>query len=580
MVQPPALPQETPPLPCPSTNWRERTRPWWWPALVALGTWLSVVVSIDPAGSYPHCPEGPGLTIDEIFNVQQGVYLIEALRTYHLGLLDPRVLHEVFVEHHLPDHPPLGRVWLGLHHAIVQRCFPPDHPQGPFVVACARWGSATAFALTILLVGGMTSLWLSRWAGLMAALALALMPRAYGHAHLAALESCLGLTSTLAVLAVAHTWAGEAPPAGRTALWTGLCFGLALLTKIQAIFLPIPLAWWAWRRWKWRAARPLALWAGAGLVLFFLGWPWLWFAPAKHLGAYLAGTTERATLSVWYAGTQYTDRTVPRSYALAVFFAVMPVKLLLLGSLGFLGRRPSWRRAGPAEAAPPKLPWTPRESLLFWELVFPLAVFSLPGVPIYDMERLWLPQVMPLCAVFVGRGAEIPLERLQTVWMFRRSRVQAVLLLLMMLQVRALVAIHPCYLSHYGMLVRGVSGAARGGWEVNYWGDAVTRSLLADVAARTPRGATVAVAPVLHQFQVEELWRQSPILRRQGIRLIPYDPEHHPAEFVLLFRRLADLPPDWRNLPRGAERLAEVQREGITLAALYRLPEAGSARTP
>lgn len=555
---------------CRFESWSVCLRPWWLPACVACATWLSIVVAIDPGGNYPQCPEGPGLTIDEIFNVQQGVFLVTALRTYHLGLLDPVVLHDVFVKHHLADHPPLGRLWLGLHHEVVKGCFPPHAPEGPFVVACARWGSATAFALTILLVGGFTSQWYSRWAGLMAALALALMPRAYGHAHLAALESCLGLTSTLAVLTLAQTWTGEAPPAFRTVMGTGICFGLALLTKIQAVLLPLPLVVWAWRRWGWRAWQPLVWWGGVGLAVFCLGWPWLWFAPGQHLTHYLAGTTSRAAVAVWQAGAAYTDRTVPRSYTLAVFLAVMPLKFLILGSLGLLGRRPGWWRATQAPP-PPTLPWTPRETLLLWEMIFPLALFSLPGVPVYDMERLWLPLVMPLCAIFVGRGAEIPLERLQTVWKFRRSRVQAVLLLLMLWQIRTLAAIHPCYLSHYGIVVRGLSGAARGGWEVNYWGDALTRRLLADVAARTPRGATIAVAPVLHQFQVEELWRQSPVLRQHGLRLVPYDPRQHPTEFVLVFRRLADLPPELRTPPPGTDVLAHVERDGVLLAALYRL---------
>jgi hypothetical protein len=52
-----------------------------WPvAVVAIVAWLSIVVSVDPGGSYPHLPQGPGLTVDEIFNVEQGVYLVEQAR--------------------------------------------------------------------------------------------------------------------------------------------------------------------------------------------------------------------------------------------------------------------------------------------------------------------------------------------------------------------------------------------------------------------------------------------------------------------------------------------------------------------
>jgi len=135
--------------------------------------------------------------------------------------------------------------------------------------------------------------------------------------------------------------------------------------------------------------------------------------------------------------------------------------------------------------------------------------------------------------------------------------------------VTSLMGIHPCYLSQFCWT--GLSGAAESGVELNYWGDAVTRTLLEQTVTQTKPGATIAVSPVLHQFQVEELLRQSPILRRHGMRLIAYDPEKQPADYVLLFRRLADLPPELRKGPADAELLAEVSRYGVQLAALYRL---------
>jgi 4-amino-4-deoxy-L-arabinose transferase-like glycosyltransferase len=555
------------------TVWRDRLRPWFAPAVVALITWLTIFPCVDPGGSYPRWPEGPGLTVDEIFNVQQGVYLAELLRTDPIGLFDPAVIREAFS---LPDHPPLGRLWLGVHHQLMWRLCPPDEPEGPFVVACARTGSATAFALTVLLVGGFTSLWTSRWAGLMAALAVALLPRAYGHAHLAALETCTGLTFTAAVLVAAHTWSREFPPSWRTAAWTGAIFGLALLTKIQAVFIPIPLVVWALVRWRTRALRPLLVWGVIGFIVFFIGWPWLWLDPLDHLRTYFAGTTNRAELSAWMWGRQYTDRTVPRVYALFSFGWIMPVKFLFFGALGMIGRFPSWSRSPSTTAATDTLPWTSRETLLVMELVFPIVMFSLPRVPVYDVERLWLPAA-PLFAVFVGRGAELIWRRVQTIWKGAAVWVRAAILGLMVVQVNTLVWIAPCYLSHYGGMVFGLHGASRRGLELNYWGDAVTRGLLEQVVATTPRGATIAVAPVLHQFQVEELLRQSPILRRHGVKLVAYDPGRSPTDYVLLFRRQADLAPELRAGPVDAELVAEVSRYDVQLASLYRMKRPSSA---
>jgi hypothetical protein len=538
--------------------------PWFGPAVVAFIAWLTIVPCIDPGGSYPDWPEGPGLTVDEIFNVQQGVYLAECLRALWDDPFHPPEIRDAF---RLPDHPPLGRLWLGVHHQVAWWLFPPKEPDGPFVVACARTGSATAFALTILLVGGFTSVWTgSRTAGWIAAISLALLPRAYGHAHLAALETCMGLTFAATALTTAHAWSPTGPPSWTTAAWTGAIFGLALLTKIQAVFLPIPLVVWAIWRWRLRAVPPLFVWGLVGFAVFFVGWPWLWLDPLEHLRTYFAGTTDRAELSVWLWGERYTDRTVPRGYALLSFLWVVPTSFLLLTVLGV-----AWRcEALQTEEERARTAWTARETLLLLELVFPLVMFSLPRVPVYDMERLWLP-IAPLLAVFVGRGAYRVLCCGESRGRCAQLATRAVLIAMMALQVAQLFAIAPCYLSHYSGAALGLRGAARYGLELNYWEDAIPRSLLERVVEVTPRGSTIAVAPVLHQFQVEELLRQSPVLRRHGVRLVPYDPAHHPTDYVLLFRRQADLPPELRAGPAEGELLAEVRRRGVQLAALYRM---------
>ena len=181
---------------------------------MAVVAWVSIVVAIDPAGSYPNMPEGPGLTVDEIFNVEQGVLLVEQARSLGWLNLVPGTSVEAFKpeNQYLPDHPPLGRYWLGVHHQLTWWLAPPFEPEGPFVTACARTGSATAFALTVWMIGIAATSWFGRTTGLFASLALVLMPRVYGHAHLASLETITNLTCTAAVLAVAAWWNGAAPP--------------------------------------------------------------------------------------------------------------------------------------------------------------------------------------------------------------------------------------------------------------------------------------------------------------------------------------------------------------------------------
>lgn len=523
-----------------------------WPsAIVALLAWISIVISIDPAGSYPSMPQGPGLTIDEIFNVEQGVYLVEQTRALSWYNLIPGTSIEAFRPEngYNPDHPPLGRYWLGLHHHLAWWIAPPHEPDGPFVTACARTGSATAFALTVWLIGayltfasssvvapGDSSALLKKqiqtWAGPLAGLALILMPRVYGHAHLAALETFTNLTCTAAVLAIAAWWAGPAPPSHRAAMAAGLLMGLAMLSKIQAVLIPIPVIAWALWRWRQKGIVPLALWGLTAIGVFFACWPYLWLNPMGHFLDYLGRTTNRAVLHCFYLGVRYEDKAVPWHYPFVMFFVTVPVGLYALGWLGLADRRPQ----DPVDAASNTLQisvnqW--RDSLLLACGLFPLVIFALPGVAVYDGERLFL-TVFPLWAVFIGRGAARAMERTAA----KTGTKSAILGIcaLALLQFSSNLLMQPSYLSYYNLAVGGVKGAETLGLELNYWGDAMTRRLLEEAVATHGGFNRIEIRPSLHQFQEEDLIRQSPILRRM---LAISSSVHRPLK--LAFRRRADL---------------------------------------
>jgi len=60
------------------------------PAFIAVLAFLAVVAAIDPAGSYPDMPQGPGLTTDEMFNAEEGVRLVATLPDFFVGRLTLR----------------------------------------------------------------------------------------------------------------------------------------------------------------------------------------------------------------------------------------------------------------------------------------------------------------------------------------------------------------------------------------------------------------------------------------------------------------------------------------------------------
>lgn len=556
------------------------------PGLVAgiVGT-----ASVDTGGVFPAACQGPGPTLDEGFNVQQGVRLAVGLRAWALGAVGWR---DVFGEredlgpnaqlgYHLPDHPPLGRLWLGAWHEGI-RWFCAREPTGErFLFAYARIGSIWAFALTAVLAGWFLGRWFGLRAGFFAAACVVVQPRLFAHAHIAALETCIDLAYAAAVLSVAHLWGCEgqrtsgdsgersggsgttagqgsrasavsagpdALPGRRTCLLTGLVWGLALLTKIQAVFVAVAVAVWAVLRWGRRAVVPLVVFGGAGLALFALGWPWLWLDPADHFWQYFARTTQRVSLQTWYAGRQWSDIRVPWHYPFVMFLVTVPLGVHLAAICGLEAVARSWRFL------------TDRLGLVVLAILVPLVVFAIPGVAVYDGTRLFS-VVYPLWALPAGLGCDRVVGALGRRFGFRGAVVGFVTVTAVLaLPCVSLWKLWPCGLSYYNHLVGGLAGAERRGFEVTYWGDAICREFQEDIVAAVPRGTRIAVAPVLHQYQLDDLRRQSPVLRRRGIRLEPIDSDifnlsavympdrRNPAPYVLVFRRKADLPTEWAEL--------------------------------
>ncbi|HEV3303103.1 MAG TPA: hypothetical protein VG055_25850, partial [Planctomycetaceae bacterium] len=278
---------------------------------------------------------------------------------------------------------------------------------------------------------------------------------------------------------------------------------------------------------------------------------------------YLGRTTNRQTLYLWYLGTRYTDRNHPWHYCAVLFLTTVPIGLQALGGVGVFAGRTRMRFAR-------------HEQLVLGAMLFPLCLFSIPRVAVYDGARLFL-VAFPLWAIFIGRGGSLA-------WDWLRRRVSrrgalAIATLLLAAQSWGLVAVWPCFLSSYNLAVGGLSGAQRLGFELDYWGASLTRDLLERMAEKVPEGAEIDCAPVLHDFQLDEMLKQSPVLRRRGIRLHPYDagqPRH--SGYLLIFCRLADLSPELQTLISERTPLVEIRRSGVLLSGLYDLNAASGAQ--
>lgn len=494
---------------------------------------------------------GPGLTIDEPLDVRPGRDYVVSLWRNGWGFFERTNVDRLFRDN--AEHPPLGRWLLGLASLGGQpfeTLIRGADPTGLYVVS-ARLAPAVCFALLVGLVGAEAARRWGRASGFAAAWSLLVMPRVFAHAHLGALDTFLSLFWTLALIAGARAVDARRPALamfGAGALWS-----LALLTKIHAWLLAPLIVGWAFLRLPpLKALRATAVWVATGVGLFVLGWPWLWYDTLDRWAAFWGTSVARATIRVEYFGRIWNDRELPWHYPWLYFAVTVPIVLQGLGALG-LWR--AWR-----ERRNDRFPLLLAASILLF-----LTLFS-ARVPVYDGERLFL-LVFPAWAILIGCG-------FGTLWGWWGGARLGRLALggILLGQAWGLVATHPFGLSYYNLLVGGLPGAERLGLELTYWGDAVDRVLLDELARRAEMGSSAALAPTLYPGQ-GAYTTTGPLVRREVV--LGDESEVSGAEWVVVSRREAYWSPELRRLLEAADpadRVMVRSRQGVWLSALWRFP--------
>lgn len=522
--------------------------------LVALAAWLAIVATLDPNVA------GPGLTIDEYYYAAHGKRLVLALAREQFDFFRFASINRNFAEMH--EHPPLAALCLGATHALFD-----GRPEIADLVWVpgARLASATGFAVVVFLLAWRTGHTAGLAGGTAAGAALALSPRAFAHAHFAALDTLTMAFCFVAVIAlnvaVVHAVEGSSPPKRQRILFAiaGFAWGLAMLTKLNGLLLGLPLTIWIVWSLRGRGIVPLLIWGATGLVTFFVGWPWLWPAPVSRLAGYLISPADRTRLMNFYLGESWPDIATPWHYPWVMAAVTIPLGFLALGLLGATRARHSTSEGRFTQ-------------YLLLNLVCLLGIFSVPGVPVYDGARLFL-LVFPLWCALVGVGAAEML-RWKVVSRIPSRAALAGLLVFVAVQGFGIVRYYPAWLSYYNATVGGLAGAERMGFEANYWGDAVDRNFLLRVRDAVP-GERVILAPTLVPWQISSEMTAFPLLQKAGIELQGYSTNvenEAAARYAIVFRRRADEESVWGPLVEGGDVLVENARDGVWLARLYRLP--------
>ncbi len=522
-----------------------------------------------------------GIYVDAANNY--GAWFELLLRDRHAALDQGASDHFFRVNH---EHPPLMKMLFAAGHLAQQKW-----QLFPLESLSYRFGGMLSAGLLLWLIYIFGTRLYGRTAGLFAALAYALLPRPFYHAHLDAFD----VPITCAVTCVTYAYYRSLHDA-RWAPVTGVVFGLALLTKHNSWILPgifaLHFVWMSAAELYARkagiavrgAAVTLVPWgllamACFGPPIFVLGWPWMWHDTWLRFQEYAAFHMHHEYYNMEYFGVNYFWPPFPMSYPWVLTFFTVPLTTLVLaiGGLGLLLRDylrelhalasgDTVRTDAPADR-------THSLVLLLGCCLAPLVIISLPSTPIFGGTKHWFP-AYPLLALFAGYLFQLTVDRLRvelkTVRAANGPWLAPALAVLLLLPAAVETAhSHPFGLSHYTVAAGGVPGAADKGMNRQFWGF-TTRSLVPFFQQAMPHGGSV--------YLCDTLWTSWQMLSADGflppnivasfdIADADYAIVHHEKHFIEVDEQI------WTTY--GSVKPVYVLRyDGVPIISVYKNPHA------
>ncbi len=404
----------------------------------------------------------PGLTWDE------GIYLGFAYKyTSWFAELSSNALASQSLKEQSwqgQAHPPLGK----LISAACMRAL--GWIANPIIAA--RFGAAAVYAALCAALYAFLRRNYGKTAALAGGASLIITPRLFAHAHFAALDLPTALFWTLTTFAFARGIESR-----RWSVVTGFLFGLGLLTKVNAVFLPPILVTWGLVFHGRKSVPNIVALALIGPATFFIGWPALWHHPVGTTSAYVADKMKRMIVPTQYFGRVYRSAYPSWHYPFVMTLITSPPALMVCAAVGIgAGVRRMKRRSEGSHL----------DALLIMSFFGMLLLAALPSVPRYDGIRLFLPASVFLAALS-GVGVSAMLQR------WRGKAAHWFLLAVFMVQAVPLILMHPYQLGYYNLLVGGPWGARKLGMETTYWGEGFDRRAADFINERTPKGGSIAI---------------------------------------------------------------------------------------
>ena len=276
--------------------------------------------------------------------------------------------------------------------------------------------------------------------------------------------------------------------------------------------------------------------------IFFGHWPWLWHDTWHRLQIYLGFHAEHPHYNTAYFGENIIAAPTPISLPTVLTVMTVPTVVVLLAVAGALitARRHLPGKLGPRVARfwPARIPGPGGgfDLLVALSAAFPIALISLPSVPIFGGTKHWMP-AMPFLALFAGMAV----ARLLSLAVDRVPRIAPrvlrllIVALLLIPPLQQTATSHPFGIASYVPLVGGAPGAADLGMTRQFWGY-TTAGVIPWLNEEVPKGGRVyfhdTCGPSVGMFKQDGTLRRD--IRNSNIKGSQVALVHHELHMIMV----------------------------------------------
>ena len=312
------------------------------------------------------------------------------------------------------------------------------------------------------------------WVPVFAGLALALLPRYYGHAFINGKDIPFACFFAWGMFTACRLFVTE-NPRWRDYVYCGIAIGLALAVRIGGflafafiaagiVLSLIPHGGKAFARLRGALTPALfargALLLGTAWLIMIAFWPWAHENPVlRPLETFLYMNSFPVSYPVLFGGATIPSDQLPDRYLVQYLGMTTPPGVLFLMLVGLVASfRAQWTDFRSREAF--------LSSMAQLWLFFPIAFVWVTRPNVYDGLRHFL-FILPALCLFTGLGA----TRLLTMAgkdNTRRALAAGLLTGLLLVPIKDLVALHPYQMTYFNGFAGGVAHASTR-YEADYW---------------------------------------------------------------------------------------------------------------